>query len=539
MKRFLAVIFTLSALCALLWGCKGEGDITQPDTVTSSSASVSTEPTETEAQTEPTPTETIYAYEAKYTRLSEEALTELRPDENYGFILPYCAGLEHNDFCGEPYGHYGFMDASGKILVDPVYQYIKALTMEDGYEFAPCVWLMAQGEIVASDISGFHYHLNDQKCGLAAADGSVVIDLVYDDIEVLGNTIFAKKYLDESFETYDVDIYNFNCELIGSLTNLDVRILGFREDILRVEKDFGTYYMDLSGKLIAGPFYSAEDFSCGYGLVELDSPLGLRYTYVDKEGQLLSEEGWTFVAEDGTTYQITDFAEAQSFVGGVACVRVDHMWEQYSVLTTDNEFLFDFRIFNRFICEEDYILNNSLGSTEVYNHEGELLWSHPELELLPVSGDGAYLYDPFENKIYNWKTGEVTEGFEGVSDTELPSPYYEDFPYPLFLDAQKEEQIVTDQALNLIARMDQYAPIRRNALTGDYYFIDEEDGKCTLILPQLPQAELDIAEIAEGKDVQMYGDLIQCTDGGACCYYTCDMELVFCYPFSDYVPAAE
>ncbi len=514
MKRIIAVIFVLSALCVFLWGCKGEADIAVEP---SSNAPVSTEATPTE--TDPTDSGI-----AKYTRLSQDPLTELIPAENYGYILPYCAGLAHEDFCGEAYGSYGFMDTNGMILVDPVYQYIDALCPEDGYGFAPCVWLMKQGEITDGDMTGFHYYLNNEKCGLATADGSTVIDLVYDDIEVLGNHIFAKKYLDEYYEVYDVDIYNFNCERIGSLTNLNVRIQGFREDILRIEKDFETYYMDLSGEIFAGPFYSAEDFSCGYGLVEIETSFGTEYTYVDKEGKRLSD-GWTVNVEDGESIHITGFTEAESFVGGVASVRVDYSWEQYSVLTPENEFLFDFRIFNRFICEEDYILNNALGSTEVYDHKGELLWSLPEHELMPVSGDGAYLYDPYENKIYNWKTGTVTEGFEGACETALPWPYYEDFPYPLF---EGNEQIWADQELNLLARMDEFATLRRDPLSGEYYFIEVDDSKCTLILPH---AELDMTELTTDRDVSLCGSLILCEDEDACCYYTRDMELIFRYPY--------
>lgn len=532
MKRIIAAIIVLSALCVFLWACGEDGSLADSNTATPATTSAPAKNTTTVAQTEPVPTETTTSCEAKYTRLSQDPLTELIPDENYGYILPYCAGLAHEDFCGESYGYYGFMDAQGKILVDPVYQYIDDLRPEDGYGFAPCVWLMKQGEITDFDMTGFHYYLNNEKCGLATADGSTVIDLVYDDIEVLGNHIFAKKYFDESYETYDVDIYNFNCERIGSLTNLNVRILGFREDILRVEKEFKPYYMDLSGEIFAGPFYAAEDFSCGYGLVEVETSFGTEYTYVDKEGKRLSD-GWTVSVEGGDPIHITGFAEAESFVGGVASVRVDHSWEQYSVLTTENKFLFDFRIFNRFICEEDYILNNALGSTEVYDHKGELLWSLPEHELIPVSGDGTYLYDSYENKIYNWKTGTVTEGFEGACETALPWPYYEDFPYPLF---EGNAQIWADRELNLLARMGEFATLRRDPLSGEYYFVDEGDGTCTLIFSN---TKLDMSETTTDRNVQLYGGLILCEDEDAFRCYTRDMELVLCYPYSDFTPSAE
>ncbi len=541
MKRMMAVVLVLSVLCTFLVGCREGTGIpeTHATTVPTAPLVTETEPAPTETvpeQTEPAPTEAEYFYRSKYTRLSEEPLTELIPDENYGCILPYCAGLESYYICGDPYGRYGFMDATGMIIVDPVYQYIEPLLPEDGYDFTPCVWLMMQGEIRQDDDMDVHYHLNNKKCGLAAADGSVVIDPVYDDVEVLGNGIFAKKYLDESHDKYDVDIYNLDCQLIGSLTNLDVDIIGYGDGILRVEKEWRPCYMDMSGEIFAGPFVSAEDFSCGYGLVEVEWDYGTQYTYVDKEGKLLSEEGWTFVAEDGESHQITGFSYAEPFVNGVACVRVDHLWEQYSVLTTDNTFLFDFRIFNEYRCTEDYILNNSLGNTEVYDHAGELLWSAPELELEPVFGcDSTFLYDPFGNKIYNRKTGEIVEGFEGVTDVGLPFPYGEDLPYLLFENEEKEEMLIVDEELHILAQMDQYAYQYRDPLTGKTYFWDcESGGECFLIVPHLPQPKINIEEIAAGREVCIYNDLIQCTDGGGCFYYTYDLELIFCYSFNDY-----
>ncbi len=543
MKRILAVIMVLAVFCGLLGGCREDAAVPETEAVTKSTDPVvlETEPAPTAPEVvedqDPDPTEVEYSYEAKYTRLSAEPLTELIPDENYGYILPFNAGMEMDHVCGESYGHYGFVDATGRILVDPVYQYIEALTVEYGSDFTPCVWLMMQGEVQQSDSSGCHYHLHNQKCGLAAADGSVVIDLMYDDIKVIGKGIFAKKYLDENYEKYDVDIYNFDCQMIGSFKNLDVRIIGYSEDVLRVEKEWEPYYMDMSGNIFAGPFLSAEDFSCGYGLVEVETDYGSVYNYVDKEGKLLSEDGWTFVAEDGESYQITGFSYAEPFVKGVACVRVDHLWEHYSVLTTDNELLFDFRIFDEYLCTEDYILGNALGDTEVYDHDGVLLWSVPELELLPVpGGDSAFLYDPYSNKIYNWKTGEVMDGFEGMTDVGFSYP---DFPYLYFESAEKEESILADEELNILARIDQYAYMDRDALTGQYYFINDKEGKPSLIIPHMPQREINIEEIAAGKDVRIYHDLIQCIDGGGCFYYNYDMELIFCYPSDEYVSFVE
>ncbi len=538
MKRMIAMIIVLSLLCGLLAACGDDPSTTQSETELAQAEPQTSQTEATTTQTEPEPTQTepapeiVYNYSPVYTRLSDEPITALQPSEDYGCILPFQGEWADTIVCGNSYANNGFMDANGRIIVDPVYQLAEPLTVEDGYDFEGCVWLLGQGEVADMDMSGYHFYLENARYGLAEGDGSVVVDLMYDEICVLGNLIFAKKYTDESQETYDVDIYNFDCALVGSIPNLQCDLKGFAEDVLLVTIDTEYYYMDMSGKIFAGPYLMAENFSCGYGLVELleKGGYGIEYNYVDKNGKLLSEDGWLITPEGGEPYQCTGFSHAESFVNGVASVEIVNMWEQYSVLTTENEFLFDFRIFDKYQCTEEYILNSALGGTEIYNHDGELLRSYPELELQRMTSTRApLLYDSWNNKIYNWKTGESFDGFEGmIVDWDL---YATDFPYYAFIDEEKAECVLTDENMNILCRIDQYTNKFRDALTGNYYVRDYTDDGIRLTIPHLG---VDINTQTEGLsayDVVVYNDFIMCLDGGACRYYNSDLELVFCYPF--------
>ena len=74
---------------------------------------------------------------ALYTRASSEALGELMPSEDYGAIYPFVGGQRtylYSDYgtAGVQQKLYGFVDATGQILVDPVYTMAQLLESEDG-----------------------------------------------------------------------------------------------------------------------------------------------------------------------------------------------------------------------------------------------------------------------------------------------------------------------------------------------------------------------------------------------------------------------
>ena len=538
MKRITALLMIWSLLCGLLVGCGTASGTTQGETEMSQTEQqgAQTEATTTQAeptQTEPEPTQTesasevVYHYTMKYTRLSDEPINELQPSKDYGCILPFQGEAMDHFVCGEPYVNTGFIDASGRIIVDPVYQSVRALTGENYYGWEGCVWLLGQGEVADMDMSGYHFYLSNARYGLASCDGSIVIDLMYDDIYEGGNHIFAKKYLNDGYDKYDLDIYNYDCEMVASFSDLEHEAEAFSEDILVVCKGEKYYYMDLSGKILSGPYLEAESFSCGYGLVKIETEQGERYTYVDKSGKLLSEDGWMTYHEDYEPYQVMGFHRAQSFVNGAATVELNNGWEKYSVLTTNNELLFDFRYFDGYQCTEEYILDAGRGSTDLYAPDGTLLYSYPELALQRMSDiDDSLLYDPWGNRIYNWKTGEVFDGFEGMIWED--NTYYEDFPYYEFVNEETEECILTDGNRNvLFDKLGRFSNKNRDAFNGKYYITEYTENGRRLIIPHLG---VDTKEF--GNMIEVYNDLIMTVDGGACCYYNSDLELVFCYPFT-------
>lgn len=513
MKRLFTILMVLF-LC-LFSGCTGQENVTQMEANTT--------------VTESAPTETTTVVElvasAKYTRLSEEPILELVASEDYGCILPFCGTAPDFDSRDLLYADYGFMDASGRIVVDPVYQYVSPLEVGDGYASAPCVWKLTQGEVKQAPQMVGYYYIENERCGMATGDGSVVIDLIYDVIFAQGNHIFAITYLDEMRSECDLDIYNFSCEKVGSLSHLQYHPMGFSEGILRVCTNWQEwYYMDLTGCVLAGPFLSAEDFSCGYGLVEIERTYGSLYTYVDKEGNLLSEDGWVFRPEEGEPFRIFGFENAEPFVNGVACVQVNHNWEQYNILTPENEFLFDFELLSPYMCTEEYILNMARGDTEVYSHEGELLW-YCEKELQALNSTGApLLYDAEENKIYNWQTGEV---YDGIPETTPVRSEYGDFPYYIFSVTKTGKQIYTDENLNVLWEMDGGFITLRDAVTGNCAFVQYEENGQRITSLHLGT----VAEGIKGEEVFVYNDMILAMDSDSCNYYNMDGELVFCYPY--------
>lgn len=456
---------------------------------------------------------------------TEEPIHGLKADDGYGFIAPYLASKPDFMSCGPLYGSYGFIDASGRAVTDPVYQYIDALCVEDGYDFESCVWRLAQGEVQADAWDSYHSYLANARYGLAKGDGSVVIDPVYNDIEVLGNRIFAKTYSEGSYEIFDVDIYDFTCEKLGSLSMANYDLQGFGEDILRVLNEEGYFYMDLSGNIIAGPFMDAEDFSCGYGLVEVETDWGSVYTYIDKNGKSLSENGWLFQPEEGDPEQIEGFTYAESFKNGIACVGAVSLFDQYNVLTTENRFLFDFSILGNYNCNEEFILYSRGQHTEIYSLDGELLRRYPDKELqtmtIPCS---PLLYDPANNQICNWKTDETFDGFEGLEPIIVL--YAEDFPYYVF---RGDEYVVTDEEMNVLYRLNEDTYECRDAGTGKYYFEEYTAEGSRLIIPHLG---IDTDGIS-AEEMLVYHDLIMCLDEESCRYYNGDKELIFSYSFAD------
>ena len=531
MKRMTALLMVLGLLCGLFVGCggtHGETEMAQTEP-----QSVQSEPTTTQAEPEPTqtePTETepapeiVYNYTAKYTRLSDEPLNELVPSEEYGCILPFQAEAVDGFVCGDAYVNTGFIDASGRIIVDPVYQTVCPLTAgsEDG-----CIWLMGQGEVADLDMSGYHFYLENARYGFATSDGSVVIDLMYDDIQALGNRIFAKKYVDDTHEAYDVDIYDKKCELVGSMKNVRYRLEGYSEDILVVYKDGSYYYMDLSGKILCGPYSEAEPFSCGYGLVRIGEWNDGYYTYVDRNGKKISEDGWMVGREDSTgTYQIMGFDRAESFVNGNACVELLNGWDEYTVLTTDGELRFPFRYFNGYDCIEEYILDSGRGGTNIYAPDGTLLHSYPELNMVRAfKYNPDLLYDSWSNRIYNWKTQEWFDGFDGLEPND--SFACTDTLYYLFDNWETEEAVLIDENWNVLYRMNNFSSWHWDEVNGKVHLFCRTEDTSRLIIPHLG------VDTDQFEEYQTYlrNDMIMTVDGGACCYYNSDLELVFCYPF--------
>ncbi len=322
-----------------------------------------------------------------YTRLSPEPLTRLIPSEDYGTLYPFIGArrsyLTEEGYEGPTIDYYGFTDAAGRIIVDPIYYLIELLDTGTYYNSLCLPFWDITEEYRDPD----YPDAPDYRHALAFIDGSFVTDFIYSEIKGYEDCIIAAR-MNPRIDGYDV--FNHNGELLFSTTELPYPV----EDIFRfsscenglflLRMDYGTYssayyYVDRDGRIRFGPYEKASKFLCGWARVQL---LTGEYTYIDPSG-----------ASIGRT-----FSYCSHFTDGYAVVTTETHSE---IIDQTGATLFTIPKCNRepaFYVTEGGFLLQDFGQDCLYSFDGQLLYSSDSDHWSPSKS--IYLCDSDPNAPY-------------------------------------------------------------------------------------------------------------------------------------------
>ena len=259
-------------------------------------------PTDLPAETEPAGDETPIDYgkvytdsskyephtvQATYTRLREKEMTEFVPMEGLGTVLPYVASDlfsgKENSYGEADNRSYGLMDASGRLLTDGIYSDVRQLEYavdDSGGTAGLPFWLVSQ-------LSELWYNgedsgpFGDEGYGLVSMDGSFALPPVYSGIEAFSDC-FLVRGGEHRFEVYDLEgklLFNGD-----GLADMDTPwFCSYGEDLFTMSNNYMEYYyVDRSGKIVLGPYASADAFSDGLACVQAEE--NAKFGYIDRTG---------------------------------------------------------------------------------------------------------------------------------------------------------------------------------------------------------------------------------------------------------------
>lgn len=327
-----------------------------------------------------------------YTRLSPEPLGELTPSEDYGAIYPFVGGQRtylYSDYgsAGAKQKLYGFVDATGRILVDPVYTMAQLLESEDGTALP--YWLI--GKPIYSEEAKDSYML----CALASLDGSFVTPFLYSWFEACEEYIIATLPSGNRYHILDHDL-----NLL-----LDTKDLSY-EEVYTIRycgeglfavclncPDMGNFckhYVDMSGNVLPGHFQTAYAFTDGWSAVHLDLDT---WTYIDPTGKEMGQY----------------FTECTSFQKGYALVNTGKTSQiirpDGTVVLTRNPL----PRWSELTVTSHGLYISPLGDDPhfYYSFEGELLYETPRADWLPEDLIYADYSDPSAPYLY-----DITQDFK-------------------------------------------------------------------------------------------------------------------------------
>ena len=299
---------------------------------------------------------------AVYTRLSDGPLNDLTASPDYGTIYPYAGVPMYDSYIDEngetvtyASGYLcGFMDESGRLLTDPVYSRAEIMTdymsvYTNGFEKHLPFW--RYGKIMSATTNEDGWAEGEILYGFATLDGSFATDCIYDTVYVTGDYIIAC----ESIEDCIFSIYDMDCNLVLSSDQLsfadrlsaDSAYLQYGDGLFAITLTDGTWYMDISGNLVLGPYHYAAAFSNGWASVTLQD---------DTEALINTE---------GDIMDIPDMFDATGYLTGGLC----------EVMLNSGE----------------YLLINQAGETVLSSNQSISSWSY-----------GWILWDDENTTYYTW-----------------------------------------------------------------------------------------------------------------------------------------
>lgn len=440
----------------------------------------------------------------RFTRLSDEWIEDFKADASLGAVYPFCG---ETLFTGDDEGYsymagnkYGLVDASGRIVTDPVYSNYSQLTYYDGATEKLPYWIVEK-------ICGDTLDDSQTKYGLIAMDGSFATECKYDSIIAGGDGILLReKYGEKKFE-----IINFEGKVIATEQDFGEFSKDFSlelsdgEGIVSLFDGKNTYsYMDLKGKKLSGPYDYATAFfnergvvqkGEWYGIVNQEGNyvLNLAYDWANVENDVflrssLGETEYVF-DYDGNELAVTDNSHYIYFdtMGNYGILPGDDTKEEVTFCNSENKPVY------RIMANQDIQVGNT---TTFYRQEGKYLI--------------------LENKITKEKT--TIEGYEGVNDlysTGLSSGGYTgDFTgrgYMVafeYTDDSTTEMLLNSKLESLIT-VKGYITCIEDAVSGELYFsiYDEEDGQFHIYTEELTEIlKTPIMPLIHNKHIFLFDD---------------------------------
>ncbi len=502
MRRKIAILVLTALLLGLLGGCVRKPAQTEPTDAPSAAAATLQPPSEYTVTPGGVSVRTDYgAYTAgkseitpNFTRLSADALPELTARDDYGALYLY--GKRVGDEGSFSSVLFGFADTQGRIVTDPVYSYASQLWNADRTQ-----GLWSFRKVIITGYETYPdgtYPLSEEIYGLAALDGSFVIDTRYIGIRA-GDNVVLCLYPAEEGERQKFDVYNYAGKLLCTSADMPYadRLTGepwkfsCLGDYLIVGLDSGEfedwgdgeqhevsdiYLSTLDGELRAGPFSYAPGYSGGYlNVTQKDGTSAL----VTPEGELLFGRGFYAIA-----YNAADRFSVQDAEG-----------EDYRVLDAAGNEIFRRPSDNGYLywdggCYIASDLSDYGYTTTLLDRDGKPYEGLDEGDWNMLSGThvaSAIAVDGIW-KFYNVDTGESRSLSLGADGYANPCCYYGQTRFPYFYTCTAGanrnyaamDTVVYDERFQAVLSFRGSCYTFSDMKTGTPYFAVKADGKITL-----------------------------------------------------------
>ena len=460
-----------------------------------------------------------------YTRLSPEPLTGLIPSEDYGTLYPFIGArqsyLTENGYEGPKVDYYGFADASGRIIVDPVYTDIRLLSGGEGGTHLP-FWILGKD----NPDSGSRY----STCyAIASLDGSFVTDFRYSYVGGYPDCIvtLSLDWGEPVYELYDhaMELQFTTAELPYSSQIIEARYQNNGLFLLHLkgEEDRHSYYfMDLNGTLVAGPYAFACSFSCGWAAVEI------------------RDDCWTYVDTAGTPMDRTFHDCEPYYQGGYTLVETETHGE---ILDIEGKTLLTVPKPDSFLTltvTQNGLFIDSWKSSQYYSFDGALLYETQEKHWFPFEMVYLSKEDPSAPYLYHVELQKKVPLPPLTEHTEIETQYFIENrgPFLSLVYVDRRDRSMTfylfTPELELLSVSNQTRPELFSEQAGkealSYVAIPSDEGAELydpegMVLGLCPMSDFDTGRIYEGGILSLTNDF--CTKR-----YNSQGELIFCYPFT-------
>ncbi|MCL2627381.1 MAG: WG repeat-containing protein [Oscillospiraceae bacterium] len=285
-----------------------------------------------------------YNPNSMYSRLSDGAMPQLIPSDDYGLLLPYkSVNVQSDGSAGLP--AYGFVTTDGVLVTDLVYYSVKRASSNLWYfsinwgeqpppDYYPAYLLSIALPREDDDTAIAWYPQTKQA--VCALDGSWITAFDYDEVFFTENAILLMRGF---YEGLDIDVYDYDGNFLHNMQEHDwVQYVG-------------------ADQWASGLFYGVYN---GYGHVAVNSPYGntafvniqtgqAKYTeyystsigqFADGLAPAYSDGLWGFINQDFEMVIEPQYTSTEIFFNGHALVRTDEV--DAHVIDTKGEVLFSF-----------------------------------------------------------------------------------------------------------------------------------------------------------------------------------------------------